>query len=312
MAFELKPNEPVGASITRNVKNQIEKAIEYLGTKPELPAKLSSRAAGSEKDPVGEVRKCFKKIRAALRMAREELGEELYHQENWSFRDAARPLTQVRDARILVETAERFRQPLVQAIGPAAYTKIRAALIANRKDMERQVLDQRKAFATVADFAARALARLPGWNLQRDGWPAMEPGLRRVYRQGRRALALAAESRSVANLHEWRKQSKYLWHELQLLQARWTDSQKELVNRTHQLATLLGEDHDLAVLRETLAADPLAYGGHHMLKSVFTVIDRSRGELERQVFALGQEIYKDPPRTFTSRIEALMHYQEAA
>jgi CHAD domain-containing protein len=123
---------------------------------------------------------------------------------------------------------------------------------------------------------------------------------------------LAAETLSVGSLHEWRKQTKYLWHQLQLLQATWTDSEKELVNRIHQVATLLGEDHDLAVLCETLAADPLTYGGHHILKGVFAVIDQRRGELERQAFALGREIYREPPRTFTSRIEALMHYQEAA
>ncbi len=307
MAFELKANESVGAGIARNVRNQIEKAIEYLDAKAKPP-----RATSPEKDPVGEVRKCFKRIRAALRMAREELGEELYQEENWSFRDAARPLTQVRDARVLVETAERLKPQLLEAIGPGCYAKIHTALVTNRQEVVHQVLDQRKAFATVADFAARALARLAGWKLQHDGWAAVEPGLRRVYRQGRRALAVARESPSVANLHEWRKQTKYLWHQLQLLEAAWTPGEKEFVDRTHRLATLLGEDHDLAVLRQTLAADPLIFGGHRILKAVFAVIDRQRGELELQAFALGQEIYQDLPRTFTSRIQAWMHYQEAA
>jgi CHAD domain-containing protein len=312
MAFELKVNEPVGAGITRNVKNQIERALKYLDTKGEPAAKHSSAAGASQKDAIAEVRKCFKKVRAAVRLAREELGDDLYHEENWCFRDAARPITQVRDARVLVETVEGLRQPLVHAIGPGAYTKIRAALIANRQEVARLVLEEGKAFAAVTDAATRAVARLSDWKLQRDGWAAIESGLRRTYRQGRRALALAAESPSVASLHEWRKQTKYLWHQLQLLQATWTESEKELVNRTHQLATLLGEDHDLAVLRETLAADPLPYGGHRILKGVFAVIDPRRGELERQAFAIGREIYKEPPTTFTSRIEALMHCQEAA
>jgi len=307
MAFELKANEPVATGITRNVKSQIEKALKYLDV-----AKQSHAEGASEKDAIAEIRKCFKRVRAALRLAREEFGDDLYHEENWCFRDAARPLTQVRDARVLVETADRHRQQFVQRIGPAAYTKIRTALIANRQEVARLVLEESKAFATVADAGTRALARLSDWKLQRDGWAAVGTGLRRTYRQGRRALAVAAESPSVASLHEWRKQTKYLWHQLQLLQAAWTDSEKELVDRTHQLATLLGEDHDLAVLRETLAADPLTYGGHHILKGVFAVIDQHRGELERQAFAVGREIYKELPGTFTSRIEALMHYQEVA
>jgi len=308
MAFELKVNEPVGAGITRNVKNQVEKAIRYLDAKDEPAVKPA--AGESDKDAIGEVRKCFKRVRAELRLAREEFGDDLYHEENWCFRDAARPLTRVRDARVLVETADRLRQQLAHAIGPGAYAKIRTALIGNRQEVERLVLEEGKAFVAVADAAARALARLAEWKLQREGWAAVGPGLRHTYRQGRRALALAAESPSVASLHEWRKQTKYLWHQLQLLQATWNE--KDLVNRTHQLATLLGEDHDLAVLRETLAADPLPYGGHRILKGVFAVIDQRRAELERQAFALGREIYQEAPTTFTSRIEALMHCQEVA
>jgi CHAD domain-containing protein len=156
----------------------------------------------------------------------------------------------------------------------------------------------------VEEIATRALARLPDWRIERDDWAALESGLRRVYRTGHRALALAAENSSVENLHEWRKQAKYLWHQLQLLEAAWTGSDKELGDQTHRLSQLLGNDHDLAVLRETLAADPLAYGGHRILKGVFAVIDRRSQELERQAFALGRKLYKDPPKVFTSRIEA--------
>jgi len=114
----------------------------------------------------------------------------------------------------------------------------------------------------------------------------------------------------VENLHEWRKQAKYLWHQLQLFEAAWTGSEKELGDQTQKLSQLLGDDHDLAALRETLAADPLAYG-HRILKGVFAVIDRRREELKRQAFALGRKLYKDSPKVFTSRIEAAMNYEEA-
>jgi CHAD domain-containing protein len=112
---------------------------------------------------------------------------------------------------------------------------------------------------------------------------------------------LAAENSSVENFHEWRKQAKWLWLQLQLLGAAWKRSEKKLIDRTHKLSKVLGENHDLAVLRETLAADPVAYGGHRILKDVFVVIDRRRKELERQAFVLGRTIYKDPPNVFTNR-----------
>jgi len=305
MAFELKLHESVSDGITRNVRSQIEKALGYLGAKSKLDAKRKpERRDKPEKEAVPEIRKCFKRVRAALRLVREDLGDDLYREENFCFRDAARPLTQVRDAEVLVETADKLAQQFPGAIEPGAFAKIHEALLANRQEVTRRVLDEDKAFDAVKDFATRALARLPDWKIERDGWAAVESGLRGVYRAGHRALALAAEDPSVANLHEWRKQTKYLWHQLQLLDAAWTPGEKELVDRTHNLSTLLGEDHDLAVLRETLAADPLAYGGHPILKGVFAVIDRRREELKRQAFALGQKLYKDSPNVFTSRIEA--------
>jgi CHAD domain-containing protein len=121
---------------------------------------------------------------------------------------------------------------------------------------------------------------------------------------GQRALALAAKNPSVENLHEWRKQAKYFWLQLQLLEAAWRGSEKKLIDRTHKLSGVLGENHDLAVLRETLAADPVAYGGHRILKGVFAVIDHRREDLARQAFGLGRKLYKDSPRVFTNRIGA--------
>jgi CHAD domain-containing protein len=305
MAFQLKPKESVSDGITRNVRRQIEKALEHLGAQ----RKAHQRGA-SENEAIHEVRKRFKKVRAALRLVREELGDDVYREENWCLRDAARPLTEVRDAEVLVEIVAKLTPQFAEATEPGAFAKIREALLANQQEVTRRVLDDDRAFAAVEEVAARTLARLPDWRIERAGWAALESGLRRVYRAGHRALALAAEISSVENLHEWRKQAMYLWHQLQLLEAAWTGSEKELVDQTHKLSTLLGDDHDLAVLRETLAADPLAYGGHRVLKGVFAVIDRRREELERQAFALGREVYKDSPKIFTSRIEASMNYKE--
>jgi CHAD domain-containing protein len=290
------------------VRSQIEKALDHVDPKKPGAKRKPHQRVAPENEAVPEVRKCFKKVRAALRLVREDLGDDLYHEENFCFRDAARPLTEVRDAEVLIETADKLNQQFPGTIEPGAFEKIHEALLANRQEVTRRVLDEGRAFAAVEEVATRALARLPDWRIERDGWAAVESGLRRVYRAGHRALALAAEDSNVANLHEWRKQAKYLWHQLQLLGAAWTGSEKEMVDQTHKLSTLLGEDHDLAVLRETLAADPLAYGGHRILKGVFAVIDRRREELEQQAFALGREIYKDTPKVFTNRIEAWMTY----
>jgi len=285
MAFELKLEESVADGIRRNVSREIEKALDGVGGRGKPPPRGKAEVLA-----VHDVRKCFKKVRAALRLVREELGDDVYRAENFCFRDAARPLTEVRDAQMLVETLDKLEAPPIALI--------RDALLANEQDITRRVLHEEHAFAAVREFGAAALARIPTWRIERDGFAAVESGLRRVYRTGHRALALAAENPTIENLHEWRKQAKYLWHVLQLV-----EPTKELANQAHELSRVLGDDHDLAVLRRTLAADPLTYGGHPTLKALFAFIDRRREELQRNASALGRQLYADPPKLFPSRLE---------
>ena len=65
-----------------------------------------------------------------------------------------------------------------------------------------------------------------------------------------RRLAAAADDPTVEDLHEWRKQAKYLWNQLQVLEPLWPAVMEELANQAHELGRLLGDDHALAVLRE--------------------------------------------------------------
>jgi CHAD domain-containing protein len=299
VAFELKSTESVSEGIARNVRREIEKALGQLGARS-TPRQRPAR----ETLAVHEVRKCFKRVRAALRLVRGELGDETYREENYSFRDAGRPLTEVRDAQMLVETLDKLREELGDALGPGAIEKVRAALLAHQEDVTRRVLREDKAFAFVEKSTRLALARLADWRIDHDGWAALEDGLGHVYGKGRHAFALAVRDPSVEKLHEWRKQAKYLWHELQLLEPAWSPHDEDLGRRAHELSRLLGDDHDLAVLRETLAADPLAYGGHVFLKGLFAHIDRRRQELERQAFELGRQLYGAAAKAFTSRVES--------
>src|ERR1019366_5836995 len=162
MAFQLKANESVSDGIRRNVRRQIEKALDHvdakrLGSKTPGAKRKPHQRAAPENEAVRDVRKCFKTVRAALQRVREDLGDDLYHEENFCFRDAARPLTHVRDAEVLVETADKLTQQFPGAIEPGAFAKIQEALLGNRQEVTRRVLDEDKAFDAVKDFATRAL-----------------------------------------------------------------------------------------------------------------------------------------------------------
>lgn len=292
-SFARRPDESLVEGIRRHVKREIDRALA-------MTAEGQKLSAASEVEAVHEVRKSFKNVRAALRLVRERLGDDAYRDQNGRFRDAARPLTRVRDAQVLVETWDKISKTLAAT---PELTRIRNALLANERDVTRRVLRAGHALANVHGFAACALAGVAQWNLGINGWGSVVGGLRRVYRTGRRALARALELPTDENLHELRKQAKYLWHVLQLLERSWIRHEPGLTHSAHELSSLLGDDHDLAVLRSTLAEDPLRYGGHHSLEALLPILDCQRERLEQRAFALARQLYKDSPAAFAQRLE---------
>src|SRR5215471_7581166 len=112
MASQLREGEAGTRGVRRIVRKEIGKALQALEC-----GRLPSDKA------VHDARKRLKRVRAGLRLLRTALGDRLYREENASFRDAARPLTEVRDAKVLLDTfdqlLEHFRgQVNVKALEP--------------------------------------------------------------------------------------------------------------------------------------------------------------------------------------------------
>ncbi len=209
---------------------------------------LGKRAPSDEE--VHSARKCIKKARASLRLLRETLGSTAYRRENQALRDAARPLSATRDAKVLTDVLDFMAKK--RAIDPASAEALRGALVRNRKRLDRQI-----ALHSGVASSRRALRavdrRASQWSFARGDGDRVIVALKRIYRRARRAMATAREERSAETLHEWRKEVKYLWHQLQMLQALERDT-GEIAGTLHELSDFLGQNHDLAVLRDTVLA----------------------------------------------------------
>src|SRR4051812_25656576 len=97
MALRLKANEPVNKGIKRIVCKELDKARDGL-----------TYSNSSVSKTVHDTRVHFKKIRAVLRLVRDDMGKTVYHLENNYFRDAARPLTKIRDAQVQIDTLDKL------------------------------------------------------------------------------------------------------------------------------------------------------------------------------------------------------------
>lgn len=291
-AFRIYPYETIPDGIRRVARGQLDQAHAELCESPKR--KLASA--------VHETRKSFKRLRATLRLAREALGEEVYHRENALFRDSGRRLSGVRDASVLIETLDELEKLSGDEVPRGASAKLRERLENERNQTLESLRSDDTALAAVVADIEEARARTAAWTFETHGFEALEPGLRRIYRRGRKAMRRSQADPTDENLHEWRKRVKDLWHAEQILRSAAPKKMKKRAKRTHVLSDLLGDDHDLAELRLSVEQHADSFDDQMARVAQIAVIDRRRNQLQRQAFALGEKLYRRNPKRFSDAI----------
>jgi CHAD domain-containing protein len=276
--------------VRRVVRTQIGAALEALG----------ERGLSSDKT-IHDTRKRLKRVRAGLRLLREAMGVGRYRRENALIRDAAQPLTELRDAKVLLDAldglAERIRDSAVRSDLRA----VRKGLAERKSEVRRRLGADRRSVARVRRALRNAAKRARRWPIGRRGWSVLGPGLKRVYRKGRQSLARARSKASVENLHELRKQAKYLWNDLKILKPAAPRPLGARIGELDRLGQALGDDHDRAALRDYLGQHSGELSGESA-RALLSRIDRQRRDLQRRALAIANRLYADKPKAFTRRV----------
>ena len=279
--YRLKRGEPLPDGVARVARGRIDDAID----------ELSGEAGSSPEDAVHNARKDIKKLRALLRLVRGELGKGVYQRESAALREAAAALAGLRDADVMVATLDGLELD-ERVAGP-----LRQAVEAHR--LRTGGGSREQAAAEASELLGAMRARIDDWPLENDSFEALEPGLRRMYRRGRREWRAMRSEPSVEGLHEWRKRTKELWYHHELLRPLWKPVMKAVGDEAHELSDKLGDDHDLAVLlewaREHADSPP----------ELVEAVEGRRRKLQEEAFELGARLYADRPKVFIRRLERL-------
>jgi CYTH domain-containing protein/CHAD domain-containing protein len=289
-SYALKEDEPFGEGMRRIAVGRAEKALERLGASAAEEAVTPAAIHGARKD--------MKKLRTLLRLLRDELPKKVYRREKERYRDAARKLSGSRDAEVKLATlnalAERAEDLPEEAVGTW-----------------RQILDSDReaATGTVRGQEARAEATalieagregIERWQLEDDPWKAVGGAFTRIYRRGRKALRAAeADPGDDENFHEWRKRAKDLRYGLELLSGAWSGPLGAMAEEADRLTDLLGDHHDLAVLREDLRQRRL---GEEETQRLEAAIEGRQEELATEAFDLGRRLYAERPKDLSRRL----------
>lgn len=289
-AFELSREEPVGEGMRRVALGRAERALGRLrGVTPD-----DERFA----DAVHGARKDLKKLRAVVRLLRDRLGEDAYEEQNRRWRDAGRALSASRDAQVKLDTLDSLGERFAE-LPPAALAAWREGL---ERDRDRTVAaTDESGLADAIELIEAGREGIGSWDLGSGSWSLIGRGLARAYKRGRRAMRQAEAEPSEESFHQWRKRAKDLWYALRLLRCAWPEVIGASAEEAHRLTDLLGDHHDLAVLRADLA-------GRHFSdedsRALAGAIAAREGELAEDAFALGHRLYAEKPRAFRGRLRA--------
>jgi CHAD domain-containing protein len=259
MPFQLHAQKHPGAALQQCLIGEVRGAIACLGT----------NSTGA----VHEARKHLKKARSALRLLRGVKPRANRRAALTALGKISRHLSSQRDQQVIAGILKRWRK----SAGDPARRAAAANLLRHLKQSApapspREV--RREAMAELRSVAAR----LEAWSLDEVLWEQLGRNLRRSHRRVRKSEREFQASQRLADLHEWRKRSKDLWHQLRLLKPLLREPLRKLTVPLRELTELQGQANDLDVMRFRLARK----------ETKLTALDRSalRGLLKKDLTQL--------------------------
>jgi CHAD domain-containing protein len=292
MSYQFRQGSSLHNNIRHIAAEQVAFARKCLINPPE----------GDVHAGIHEARKCFKRLRGLVRMARPALGKKTYQYENTRFRDAGRSLSTVRDAQALIESFDLLQEAYGRQVEFARMSPLRLKISERRARVVHSDLDLQQSVNEVAAKLEHSIASIDNWPLAKVSADELAHGLQRVFRRARKGWKRSQRQHDPDTLHDWRKHTKYLRYHFQLLKGvdkPWAGSWHKGFK---QLSDILGEHHDLDVLRSTLdqmedtVISPVA-------ESEFRVLLRQQQDaLYREALKQGKVLLQCKPKQMRLRV----------
>lgn len=285
MAKGLEFDEATGAGLHRLLQHHLEAAIAAALT-PDQPVA----------DRIHQTRTRLKRVRALLRFLR-KVDPGAARDANRLLRDAMQPLSALRDGDVRLATFDMLLAHFGAGGGTAPATTVRRSLLRVRRHEQPSISTVSRRLRAAAT-AARRVQRGPLLRrAQAVEIADLLTGLRSTCARTRAAFRQARRKASATAFHDWRKRTKDLRYQLRLFRAGWPRVVKTFERELGQVADLLGDEHDLFLLKSALQRLDLRPTVD--LNPLLELIVARRAELRREALALGARLFGAPPRATT-------------
>jgi adenylate cyclase len=289
-AFHLKGGESVPNGLKRIVIEQLTEASNHL-----------SHSEAVLEEPIHEVRKSVKRLRAVLRLMRPVLGSA-YREENAALQGVGRTLSPVRDAHALLETFDELTEKYRKEVGEHHTSRLRQTLLAHRQEVENEFDRDRRMPQLVEELRQIGL-RAESWPYGKVDIRLLADGVATTLERGGKSYHHAYTEPLPENFHDWRKRAKDLRYQLTLLEKLWPEVFAGFLSTAKKLEELLGMDHNLVVLRDTILKRAEVVDSDEEIRGLLLLIDTYQQELRVKAEGLGVRIYNEKPKQWKRRVE---------
>lgn len=314
MSYELNPDESFADGIRRVVVEQVEMAAEILS---------DPRIHGGLDEAIHNARKCFKRVRSGLRLARTLLRKRDFRRENGRFRELGLLLSGPRESGVAIATIDGLADHFGSVLRPDPFASLRAHFVERHVVALWTTVEGDEGLIRAGKRLGKARAKLlhlliggrsgSGTSAPSDAGRASSDlawtkGIRRAYKAGGKLMELSYLTRSPEAFHEWRKQAKHLRYHLRILRPAWGGQLDRAEDLLHDLTDRLGDHHDLTDLRRQLSENPAlrtTATRRDQERTLRALIDGRRMALEDEIHETGLRIYSRKPDQVLDRLEAL-------
>ena len=287
MPYRLRPGHSLELDVRAVAGAELAKARRLLAEQPDGPHRA-----------IHEARRCFKRVRALYRLVAYDR-QPFRSVENARLRDIARSLSQMRDASAFVETLVALTDTAMNDEERRAVDVALASLIERRDRFTDNGGDAVEKLSDAVHECDAAIEALDGLKLPHKTMPAakrLKNGWKRSLTKAKSALDACREPHDQEAFHELRKAAQTYWRHLALVKAIWPSAISGKRDIAKQLASLLGQEHDIAMLAALLDREPELVHDDQTLSHLLGLLIRQQQSLREESLKIADRLFADPPK----------------
>ncbi len=235
MGFKFKRGERFADGFVRVALEQTKRIERHLDEK--------ERGAQN----VHEARKCVKRMRALLRLARPAVGPKWWNEVDDLCSSVGSTLAGLRNLDSLLEALDKLA--VVSGVKKTpTFDRFRASIQRERQGINE--MSAAEAWGEVRDDLDVIRKRFKRVRFSERGFDIVGLGLALTCKEARRLEETAYATGNEHDFHRWRKRVQHHWRHMQLFNASWPEEMAVRAEAARELSEVLGDEHDLGLLAE--------------------------------------------------------------